>query len=366
MKSFQLNEPHQVLYILFINKSCISKGDDVVLFKAARCPNCSGELILDPEEKSGSCNHCGSNIVVEEAIKKVQVDLEPSVKNFYQLAEKAYNVSNYEEAYDYYRKVLEIDSDNWEAVFKKGMSAFQLSTLAKVRLPEAINGANEAISIIENKNKDMDIELIKNNFAVEISNIIDLVANAKAKHYEDFKHLDNKEGSSGEQRTEYVNSILNIVEPGLNYCVSLISDDMANKETLYKKNKIKLLKAGIRYHKNLHGNVVFVATETSAVFNKYYEMLYKLEPESKDNPKYQQLKSSCYIATAVYGDYNAPEVKVLRSFRDEKLLKSNAGRSFVKGYYLVGPVLAKTVAMLPLLNSYVRRILNKIVKSIQD
>jgi hypothetical protein len=37
--------------------------------------------------------------------------------------------------------------------------------------------------------------------------------------------------------------------------------------------------------------------------------------------------NNCYIATAVYGDYNAPEVIVLRKFRDERLSKSFLGRA---------------------------------------
>jgi hypothetical protein len=41
----------------------------------------------------------------------------------------------------------------------------------------------------------------------------------------------------------------------------------------------------------------------------------------------------CYIATAVYGSYDAPEVLILRRFRDEVLLKSPAGRKFVAFYY---------------------------------
>ena len=50
---------------------------------------------------------------------------------------------------------------------------------------------------------------------------------------------------------------------------------------------------------------------------------------------------SCYIATFVYGDYCAPEVLVLRKFRDEKLLTNVWGRFFVKCYYGVSPVLIR-------------------------
>ena len=48
----------------------------------------------------------------------------------------------------------------------------------------------------------------------------------------------------------------------------------------------------------------------------------------------------CFIATVVYNDFNAPQVKILRKFRDELLLKSMVGRFFVQLYYQVSPPVA--------------------------
>ena len=62
---------------------------------------------------------------------------------------------------------------------------------------------------------------------------------------------------------------------------------------------------------------------------------------SKNNCLPQSKKSSegCYIATMVYGDYNHPQVLVLRRYRDEVLLKSIIGKLFVNFYYYVSPKL---------------------------
>ena len=76
-------------------------------------------------------------------------------------------------------------------------------------------------------------------------------------------------------------------------------------------------------------------------------------------------KKGCYIATAVYGDYNAPQVLVLRKFRDERLCKSRFGRVFIKIYYSISPTLAERLKKTKRINNAVRKILDKIVEWLQ-
>lgn len=51
--------------------------------------------------------------------------------------------------------------------------------------------------------------------------------------------------------------------------------------------------------------------------------------------------SDCYIATAVYGSYDCPEVWILRRYRDFSLSQTAFGRLFIKCYYALSPVLVK-------------------------
>ncbi|MBI2657960.1 hypothetical protein HYX08_04675 [Candidatus Woesearchaeota archaeon] len=43
--------------------------------------------------------------------------------------------------------------------------------------------------------------------------------------------------------------------------------------------------------------------------------------------------SDCFVATAVYGDPEAPQVQVLRDFKDNVLMKHPLGKRFVDFYY---------------------------------
>lgn len=62
----------------------------------------------------------------------------------------------------------------------------------------------------------------------------------------------------------------------------------------------------------------------------------------------------CFIATAVYNSPTAPKVMILREFRDQKLLTTSLGKSFVKFYYKYSPPIANFLSKHKLLSEIVR------------
>jgi len=54
--------------------------------------------------------------------------------------------------------------------------------------------------------------------------------------------------------------------------------------------------------------------------------------------------SNCFIATAAFGSYLNPFVKVLRDFRDTFLVTNRIGQSFVNWYYRTSPPIADFIA----------------------
>jgi hypothetical protein len=62
----------------------------------------------------------------------------------------------------------------------------------------------------------------------------------------------------------------------------------------------------------------------------------------------------CFIATAAYGYYSAPQVRALRAFRDTYLLTNAPGRAFVRWYYRNSPPAARYISMHPTWKAVVR------------
>jgi hypothetical protein len=75
--------------------------------------------------------------------------------------------------------------------------------------------------------------------------------------------------------------------------------------------------------------------------------------------------SGCYIATMAYGDYDHPQVMILRQFRDEVLDKSVLGKWFIKTYYHYSPKMVKKMKNKKVMNTLIRKGLNQFIKLIK-
>lgn len=69
----------------------------------------------------------------------------------------------------------------------------------------------------------------------------------------------------------------------------------------------------------------------------------------------------CYIATMAYGDYDHPQVLVLRQFRDSYLSQRNWGKKFISFYYANSPRWVETLKDHKRINTLIRRLLDSFV-----
>jgi tetratricopeptide (TPR) repeat protein len=109
--------------------------------EAAICPNCGGDLRIPDDRKTIVCMYCGKTIIVQEAIAKAN---SPSIENYMELVKAARDSHNFEEAYAYCNKILELNPKNYLAWYYKGDAAGWQSTIKDMRFRETLIGIDNA------------------------------------------------------------------------------------------------------------------------------------------------------------------------------------------------------------------------------
>ena len=98
-----------------------------------------------------NCSYCGSAIIEGNNIINEKIEKLNSNGNLFKLAETAYEGEDYDEAIKYYNKCLEIDSNFFEAWYKKGASILMTSTLGEFKAKQAISSFEQAIENAPNQ-----------------------------------------------------------------------------------------------------------------------------------------------------------------------------------------------------------------------
>ncbi len=91
------------------------------------------------------------------------------------------------------------------------------------------------------------------------------------------------------------------------------------------------------------------------------EIYFKEEKE-----EVEKQSDGCYVATAVYGSYDCPQVWTLRRFRDYELASTFYGRAFIHIYYAVSPTAVKLFGDTKWFNDFFKARLDKMVSSLNE
>lgn len=89
----------------------------------------------------------------------------------------------------------------------------------------------------------------------------------------------------------------------------------------------------------------------------------RLNAKSSDK---NEKSEGCYIATAVYGSYDCPEVWTLRRYRDLKLYRTLAGTLFIRVYYKISPILIRVFDGKKWFKTIAKFQIDKIVRKLQE
>lgn len=118
--------------------------------------------------------------------------------------------------------------------------------------------------------------------------------------------------------------------------------------------------SGIRLFNELPDLIIMPVADLSKI------MKHKVSSGELTDVSSKQPSKGCYIATAVYGSYDCPEVWILRRFRDSVLESSLIGKIIVRVYYSISPHIVKALGKYSLFNKINKAWLDIIVKKLHN
>lgn len=321
------------------------------------------------------CQHCGTKYSVEEARKlmgkvevegTVKVDKSDALKNLYVNARRARDTDNAEEALKYYNKILEIDAQDWEAVFYSVY--FSCVNSINGELHSNARTLCSTIDIVLNliQKSTMDetqkaqavdeVALRTISISVGLKNACEHYLSSIALEYSN-KYRDN----------EYIVLVKSLYE-ALFKLLDFVERNYPNiRNGALVLNIADAL--GVAIDWGAHAAWILKGDESQAVYAKMREYVQRVRKHRPNyNAELQRTidKGGCYIATCVYGSYDCPEVWTLRRFRDDVLATNVLGRTFIRTYYAVSPTVVKLFGDSAWFKSMWRGPLNALVKALMD
>ncbi|MGI6315481.1 MAG: hypothetical protein ACOX17_02240 [Christensenellales bacterium] len=119
-------------------------------FAEVKCPSCGANLEWEPEQESGFCNHCGTKVEREVIRVEVKADHSAEINNTLKLAEEAFTLRKYQEAYDLYTRVMLLDSTLPRVIFRRALCTGYLA-VGSLYVQEVAKGFSDADALLKER-----------------------------------------------------------------------------------------------------------------------------------------------------------------------------------------------------------------------
>ena len=319
--------------------------------KQLTCEMC-GSTDLMKQDGVFVCQTCGTKYSVEEAKKMmvegtvdvqgtVKVDNSAFVEKYLANARRAKQKEDWEETEKYYNMVEQNDPTNIEAIFYSSYGKAKASLLEGdiYKRQAAFKVLRNCVSIIDD---NFDLEKAEENKKIleEVSNDIFNMACSS------YVYNERTDGYGKVKWTDKMATVTLFNGLGKEFIISL--EHIAQKYSDEEKQSRKY------YYELALKHAEFILQNGSPASPKdwqdtimtYHKWINEIDPSHvvpAEAPQAGNKQSSggCYVATAVYGSYDCPEVWTLRRYRDYTLAETWYGRAFIKTYYAVSPTIVK-------------------------
>lgn len=387
-------------------------------FIPARCTQCGAEIKVDASKDAGICEHCGTAFVTEKAINNYNTYVtndyagatinvvSGDIQNLIHLAWSALWADKPQEAYDYANKALEIDtgiSEPWMIKLKAASAMIDYKNIVGDPAAELVSYGTSAICYLNGlqltddgeyaeeqpPEVDKEMESVYTTYLLAALGLINEAVFMTDDTTDMFNSIlqgadkelvaieDKATRTDIERLTYWAMALMNDIpvpfidkHPAMQDIVKTIVEQYISfchadscRMHLYDKELPDYI---IAQRKDIQSKLTKglgekAVTETKELEQKVDTFIAESNAALTTPPK----KEGCYIATAVYGSYDAPEVLVLRHFRDSVLSPHSLGKLFVKCYYAVSPVLVKYLSDNHRFISISRIILDKLIRRLK-
>lgn len=343
-------------------------------FKPLTCEMCGSTNILK-QDGVFVCQACGTKYSVEEAKKMmvsgtvnvagtVKVDMSEKLSNLYKIARRAKEENNNDNAAKYYDLILQEDPNSWEAsfysVFYKAMGCkiaeiWSAASSVANCLKSVFPLINEYVKSPEEREHAL-VEVSTSSFA-----IANMLSNAATSH---FNSIDSE--VRDRFQNDYDNNMANTILIWVN-----LGDQLERFASWDKDKAQDILECAVEAWKTAISitNQTFDENHQAMMGDNFFSVAKYTDKIKKIAPDYQAppVKSNgCYIATAVYGSYDCPQVWTLRRYRDYTLATTRLGRWFIHLYYAISPTLVRWFGKNNWFISNWKRILDRKVKQLNE
>lgn len=319
--------------------------------KQLTCEMC-GSTDLMKQDGVFVCQSCGCKYSVEEAKRMmiegsvdvsgstVKVDNSAFVERYLQNARRAKQKEDWEETEKYYNLVEQNDPTNIEAIFYSAYGK------AKTSLTDSDIYKRQAVfKVLQNC-----VSIIDDNYSIDKEDeekpiIEQITADIITMACSNYVYTEWKNGNGVVTRTNKGETEALFLALSDEHARSL--KNIIAKYDVSERHKVKYIYLLIikiyefqRDHMGLNVQSKNLCNQQIA---EMHTEIRKFEPDH-EVPVFETIQESsggCYVATAVYGSYDCPQVWTLRRFRDYTLAETWYGRAFIRTYYAISPTLVK-------------------------
>ena len=319
--------------------------------KQLTCEMCGGTDLMK-QDGAFVCQNCGMKYSVEEAKKMmiegtvdvqgtVNVDNTAFVERYLQNARRAKQKEDWEETEKYYNMVEQNEPTNIEAIFYSSYGKAKASLVDSdlYKRQAAFKVLQNCVSIIDDNfvvEKEEENRKVIEEISVDIIGMAcsNYVYNQRKNGYGIVTWTDKLETVTlfNLLNGEFIDTLRNIA--------AKISEEEKNKRKFYYEIALKhakfVLENGSLANPQTYKNVIMELHRNINAIDPSHEV-----PAEAPQAGNKQSSGGCYVATAVYGSYDCPEVWTLRRYRDYTLAETWYGRAFIKTYYAISPTLVK-------------------------